>query len=81
MIVIATVTLLLDGDQKEGIWIFVNEGGSYWFSMIIDYYDLGFHFVGGNIMVVEMMRLMRMIMVETGFLQLSHEFTFVFFHL
>ena len=37
MIVIATVTLLLDGDQKEGIWIFVNEGGSYWFSMIIDY--------------------------------------------
>ena len=49
--------------------------------MIIDYYDVGFHFVGGNILVVEMMRLMRMIMVETGFLQLSHVFTFVFFHL
>ena len=31
-------------------------------------------------MVVEMMRLMRMIMVETGFLQLSHVFTFAFFH-
>ena len=52
--------------------------GIYYFFLC---YDLGFHFVGGNIMVVEMMRLMRMIMVETGFLQLSHVFTFVFFHL
>ena len=52
--------------------------------MIIDNddYDLGFQFFGVIIiMVVMMMTVMRMIMVETGFLQVSHVFTFVFFHL